>query len=325
MPPSDAPSPNSTPDSALQQSELVGRKVLDLNTAEDLGQLQEIWVDPRYHQVLGFSCESGPLGIRRRYFAWTQLESLSDTAMMISQVAGVEPRKPKTAERVLSHDVWTDKGDRVGVVIDYRINQETGDVLDYLFTSDAWGGLASGTYALPAKTVISMNDARLIAPVEVLEAAEVYTGNVAQQAAEFLQNDFDRTRQDVGSVVSGAKAIAEHFTKRTKTLTDQGKQRLTEAVEQTKDQREAIAEQAQSKLQEVSEQLQQRRDQTQERFSETSRQWQDNATKLKGQLQDKTQKLSADARKRLNLPPQDDEPVEEISIEELENWDEEQP
>jgi uncharacterized protein YrrD len=315
MPPSDSVSPS---DNALKQSALVGRKVLDLNTAEDLGQLQEIWVDPRYHQVVGFFCESGPLGIRRRYFSWTQLESLSDKAMMISRVPGVEPHKPKTADRVLSHDVWTNAGDRVGVVIDYRINQETGDVVDYLFTSDAWGGLAAGTYALPAKTIISMNDARLIAPVEVLEAAEVYTGNVAQQTAEFLQNDLNRTRQDVGSVVSGAKAIAEKFTKRTKTLADKGKQRLTEAVEQTKDQREAIAEHAQSKWNEVS-------GQTQERLSETSRQWQDNATKIKGQLQDKTQKLSADARKRLNLPLDEDEPVEEISIEELENWDEEQP
>lgn len=313
---SDSTSPKPMPEVGLKQSALVGRRVLDLNTAEELGQLQEVWVDPRHHQVTGFSCTSGPLGIRRRYVAWEQLESLGEGAIMVSRAVGLEPQKPSEAERVLSHEVWTDKGDRVGVVVDYRITQEAGDVVDYLFTSDAWGGLAAGTYALPARDVVSMNGHRLIARVEALKAAPLYTGNVAQQATEFLHNDLNRTRQDMSSVVSGAKAIADQLKQRTQTFTSQGKQRLTEAVEQTKDQREAIAEQAQSKWKAVSEQFQERRDQS-------SRQWQENATKFKGQLQNTTQKLSAAARKRLNLDDQKDEPSEEISLEEFENWEEE--
>jgi len=317
MAPSESASPNPTPDVGLKQSALVGRRVLDLNTAEELGQLQEIWVNPRHHQVTGFSCTSGPLGIRKRYVAWEQLESLGDGAIVVSRVAGIEPQKPGDAERVLSHEVWTNKGDRVGVVVDYRITQETGDIVDYLFTSDAWGGLAAGTYALPASDVVSMSGSRLMAREESLKAAPLYTGNVAQQAAEFLHNDLNRTRQDMSSVVSGAKAIADQLKQRTQTFADQGKQRLTEAVEQTKDQREAIAEQAQGKWKEVSEQFQERRD-------HSSRQWQENATKFKGQLQNTTQKLSADARKRLNLDDQANQPTEEISLEEFENWEEDE-
>lgn len=311
-----------TPAGGLKQSELVGRKVLELNTAEELGQIQDIWVDPRHHQVMGFSCTAGPLGMRRRYFPWAHLEHLGDEAVMVSLVAGIEPQKPQEAERALSHEVWTDTGDRVGVVVDYRINPETGDVLDYLFTTDAWGGLATGTYALPVKGVVSMNDTRLIAWAAALSTAAVYTGSVSQQAAAFFRDDLDRTRQDVASVFSGARAIADQVKQRTRTFTDQGKQRLNEAVEQTKEQREAIAEQAQSKWQEVSEQIQERREQTQERLSETSRQWQDNATKFKGQLQNTTQKLSADARQRLNLDA-DAEPSADTTLDEFEDWEEE--
>ncbi len=222
------------PTAPVKQSDLVGLTVLDRSTAEILGKVGEFWVDPRHHQISGFACEVGPVGLKRRAFNWTQIESIGAQGVVLSTVEGLEVHKPDTAQQVLGDEVWTDGGNKVGQVQDFCLDAETGAIVCYLFTSDAWGGLATGTYMLPPDAVISMGDRRLIVRQAAAETAELFAGNIQELTRNFLQADLDRTRQDVSSMVQGTQAIANRLFHKTQQAVDQRRNSLSEHVSQLK-------------------------------------------------------------------------------------------
>jgi uncharacterized protein YrrD len=194
----------------------------------------EFWVDPRHHQISGFACEVGPVGLVRRAFNWTQIESIGAQGLVLSTVDGLEVRKPDTAQRVLGDEVWTDGGNKVGQVQDFCLDAETGAIVCYLFTSDAWGGLATGTYMLPPGAVISMGDRRLMVSQSAAEAAELFAGNIQELTRSFFQADLERTRQDVSSMMQGTQAIANRLFHKTQQAVDQRRSALSEHVSQLK-------------------------------------------------------------------------------------------
>lgn len=287
----------------IHQSSLIGRRVLNRNTADDMGLIQEIWVDPRHHQVLGFGAGAGPLGIKRRIFLWSQIESMGDGAVVVSTLNGIEREKPAFAEQVLGREVWTDEGNRVGRLLDYRIHRETGDVQDYLFSSDSWGGLAHGVYALPPTAVISMNAQRLLAATTAIAQADLYTGNLSQQARSFLQGELEQTRQDLSSVVQGAQAIAQQLKQTTQNLASKGKTQITSATQQVQEKAGSLTEQTKEKLTDVAEQWQGPQEQLQKTTAQLAEQAREKISGALEQVRGSTAKRS-DPHAAASAPPE---------------------
>ncbi|MGG6295759.1 PRC-barrel domain-containing protein [Leptolyngbya sp. AN02str] len=225
-------SPNSPQSSIVRQSDLIGRRVLNRNTAEELGKVDGFWVDVKQHQILGLVCESGLLGLKRQSFNWSQIESIGAQAVVVSVLDGVEVHKPETAETVLGHEVWTEGGDRIGQVQDFCLELETGDVVGYLFINDNWGGLAKGTYLLPTQTIVSMGSRRLMVHQSAVENVGLFSGNIRQQTQAFLVADLERTKQDMSWLLQGTQAIANRIFDKTQQLVEQSKEKLAEASQQ---------------------------------------------------------------------------------------------
>ncbi|HEY9645421.1 MAG TPA: PRC-barrel domain-containing protein, partial [Chroococcidiopsis sp.] len=143
----------------LQYSDLIGRLVLDRSTADELGHVDQLWLDPGNYRVSGFTCKSGVLGHRRRSFHWSQIASLGADGILV-QSAAVEPAKPDTIAAVIGHEVWTDAGSKAGVVKDYQIAMASGQVLSYLFVSNGWRAILDGLYALPPQAILSIGPKR---------------------------------------------------------------------------------------------------------------------------------------------------------------------
>jgi len=269
----------------LKQSELVGRRILERSTAKDLGYVQEIWIDPRYHHAVAFTCRSGLMGFQGRLFTWSQVDSIGDEAVVVSLLESVETQKPEGAERGLGCEVWTDAGNRVGKVLDYRFQAETGDIVAYLFSADSWGGLAQGIYALLPSAVVSMNGKRLIAEEAELAAATLVTGNVSQQTKAFLQDDLARTKQDLSSVMQGAQAIANQVRGKTQSLSQESKKHLAGSTEKLQDAQAEWAEKTHTALSQAAETLQDTQQHLKVGFSEVAGQLQDKTAQLKKQAQ----------------------------------------
>lgn len=196
-------------------SELVGRLVLNRDTTEELGHLDRLWIDPKTYQLLGVTCKSGFLGRHQHALTWSQVEVIGPDSVLVRLPGGVEPAKPEMViDDVVGHEIWTDAGQRVGTVRDYRFDQETGDVVDFLFVSDGWQGLVDGVYRLRTQDVVSLGTKRLIATDAALQVAERVTAGFHQalaRAAEFLKEDYRQTQDDISTWFAGGRAIARQL------------------------------------------------------------------------------------------------------------------
>jgi sporulation protein YlmC with PRC-barrel domain len=201
--------------SITRQSDFIGRLVLDQKTAEELGRVAELWLNPKKHQIIGLSCKAGLLGTQRRSFTWSQIETIGDDSIIVSALDGVNAEKPEGAIGLIAQDVWTDSGSQIGGLIDYRFDAETGDVIDYVFVFNGWRSIADSGYCLPPGAVISMNNKRLIVAEAATQNPERFTGRLDQGIAsikDFLKADLARTQQDVQTIATRLQGFTQKTT-----------------------------------------------------------------------------------------------------------------
>ncbi|GAB4146731.1 MAG: hypothetical protein Fur0046_24760 [Cyanobacteria bacterium J069] len=309
-----------TANPVMLQSDLIGRVVIQPDTAEEVGRVGQLWLDPKAHQIVGLECKAGPLGLKRHAYSWLQIASLGSEGVILKAHIGPEPSKPETVVSVLGDDLWTDTGSRAGIIVDYRIDPASGRVVDYLFTTDGWGGLTKGVYRLHPAGVISAGNRRLVCTASAIEAAELESPGVTQrvqQARDFIKDDYTRTKADVnqlkqkltgfvGQVQSGAQLLTEQTkstladtTSQLQQTTEKAKAALSEKANQLQQTTESAAAQAQAKLADTASQLQQTSGQTRESLAEWA-----------GQVQDKAQQMAGQGQEAIADDPQPDPPAE---------------
>lgn len=290
----------------MLQSEVIGKVVIKPDTAEEVGRVSRLWLDPKAHQIVGLECTAGALGIKRHAYNWLQIASIGSEGVILKAHIGPEPTKPDTVVFVLGDEVWTDGGTRAGLVVDYRLDPTSGRVLDYLFTTDGWGGLTSGLYRLHPAGVIGVSDRRLVCTVSSVEAAELESPGLVQkvqQAREFLKNDYSQTKADVGNLKQKLTGLVGQAQSSAQSLTEQTKATLAEKAEQlqqtTEKAKEALADRA-GQLQQTAENA---AAQAKEKLADATTQVQATGEKAKesvanltAQAQDKAQQLSEQAQ-----------------------------
>lgn len=166
---------------ALLKGDLLRLVPIDLDTADALGPITEVWVDPRQHQIIGIGCGGG-LGRRSQRFPWSQVVSIGHDGLVLraslSSPNDAEDNPFGDAIALADVEVWSDYGDCLGTLVDYRFSPSTGEVLHYHFTtptapaSDSADGLRPGCYALPPQAVISLGRRRMMMAHEALAQAE---------------------------------------------------------------------------------------------------------------------------------------------------------
>ncbi|NES18633.1 MAG: photosystem reaction center subunit H [Symploca sp. SIO3E6] len=223
----------------LKQTELLNRLVLDRHTAEEVGRVVNLLLDPPAHRVVGLTCKSGFLGSKKRFFTWAQIETIGIDSIMID----VSPEdtltdKQESWDVLIGHEVWTDAGNKVGKLTDYLLNPKTGDVINYLFSSNGWRGMVDGLYLLPPTAISSMGRKRIIALEALIQNSECYTEGLNQkfgQVAELLKEDYEKTLKHVETVRNLQQNVAEQVKDRTKVVTDTFKEKVSEVKTQLQD------------------------------------------------------------------------------------------
>ncbi|BAI91722.1 PRC-barrel domain-containing protein [Arthrospira platensis] len=200
----------------IKRSDLIGRLVLDRQTVEKLGDIEEIAVDLNSNQVIGFTTKSGmlPVGGKKRAFSWQQIDTIGVDAVLVNKSTDEDEfLLPENADSSMGHEVWTDAGKKVGVLVDYLIKNDTGTVTNYLFKTDGGlRGILQGIYIMPASAMTSAGSKRVIVSESMVENPPQYTEGLDQkirQAAGFLQYDFEQTLSDL----EGLKKYAQELGK----------------------------------------------------------------------------------------------------------------
>jgi uncharacterized protein YrrD len=217
----------------VKQTEVLNRLVLDRRTTEEVGRVEQLWLNPQSHQIIGFTCKAGFLGKKKCSFSWKEIETIGADSILVNyDPAAEEPPKPELVS-LIGHEVWTDAGNKAGKIVDYLFIPQTGDIVEYLFTSNGWRGVLDGIYLLASIIITSVGSKRVIVPDEVVQVPVQYTEGLNQrfsQAAEFLKDDVKKTHLDWQAVKRKAQNITEQVKEKTQNLTSIAKEKLAEVT-----------------------------------------------------------------------------------------------
>ena len=154
------------------------------------------------------------------------LPALSKSLKEETELESIEPLDSR-----IGVEVWTDAGNKVGKLVDYVIEPETGAVVNYLYSSSGWQGIMDGIYTLAPTAVSSVGKKRIIVLEKAVKNSEKYTEGVHErmsQAAEFIRNDYKKTLQHVESLKQGVPQVTDHLTDQAKAAGDKLKERFSE-------------------------------------------------------------------------------------------------
>lgn len=230
----------STEQSVIRQSDLLNLLVLDRRTAEELGRVDHLWLNPQTHKVMGFTSKSGFMGGNRRRFTWGQIESIGEHSIVVNfnREEFADPEKPEEVYSLVGHEVWTDAGNKVGKLVDYLLVAETGVVVNYLFTSSGWRGILDGFYLLPISDIRTIGSKRLIVEEATFKEPQFYSEGLNQkvsQVKDFFKGDLEETKRHLGTIAKGAQGFAEQAKDKAQEIADKAKDRLSEDKQQPQD------------------------------------------------------------------------------------------
>lgn len=242
----------------MLKSELINRLAINLDTAEEFGPIAEVWVNGRTHQVKGLGCSAGGLLNRQsRRFLWTQIGSIGRDGVVVKAGARAEAIDEHLQDCLPmgALELWSDHGDRLGQLVDYRFDPTTGNILQYLFIPEVTSELAPGLYALDPIAVISTGRRRIMAEDTALRTAPLISEGLPQPAeAAGSRSPFDRLPLDRLPLdkMPDPRRGWDAAVKGTQTMRDQVNEHVQEGRQrlgaEAQDRRQKIQAEAQDKL-----------------------------------------------------------------------------
>ena len=230
----------------MKYSELLNQLVLDRRTMEEIGRVETLWMHPPAHRVLGFICKAGLLGNQKSAFNLSQISAFGESGILTQgSPDGTTAERVRQLESLISHEIWSEEGDRIGKIIDCLFELESGRITHYLYVSSGWAGMVGEIYQLPTSTILSFGRKRVLVSDAAATQLSLYQAGLPQKLTNAKVALTQETTQEW-----------QALTHRAADLSEQAKERLQSLSEQAKDQAQQISQQAKIKAQTLSEQLQ---------------------------------------------------------------------
>jgi uncharacterized protein YrrD len=191
---------NKTFENIIKQSDVLNQSVLDSDTMEEVGRIDVLWMFPQINRVLGFVCKSGFLGSRKTAYKLPQLKSIGDDGILVTGEG--EPTvaaKVKQLESLVHSEVWTDEGEKIGVIIDCLFNYRSGVIVRYLMIPGRLASITDGVYFLSPKAIQSFGQNRVLIDAQAAKTLKPYRKGWKYKLAE-LRETF---KEDYVDEVSG--------------------------------------------------------------------------------------------------------------------------
>ena len=171
-------------ESVLRRGALFGRLVLDYNTTNELGLVGDLLVDLAQGRVVGLLCQGALWQRQRPIYSWEHVTNIGKDSVVIHDPGAEMPNA--AAQPMVGLEVWTDAGNCVGQIVDYRFERQ-GFVIQYLFAQSDQPGL----YGLAPDAIISAGRKRIMVSALSVEQAEYF----ADEAIPLDQQDWQTTAQ----------------------------------------------------------------------------------------------------------------------------------
>jgi len=232
----------------IRQRDLLNQLILDRTTLEELGRVEVLWMYPAVHRVLGFVGKSGFLGATKAAFKLSQIHALGENGILThSPPEATDAEKVRQLESFLQHDVWSDRGNRIGKITDYLFNLQTGEISYYLYVSNGLMGLVGELYQLPPNYILSTGKKRVLVPETAIASFTVYQDGIRQKLSEVGEFFTEEVAQEWRSLTRKAKTATEQSKERLQHLTEEAKERTAHLTEEAKERAQQLSKQTKAK------------------------------------------------------------------------------
>jgi sporulation protein YlmC with PRC-barrel domain len=250
----------------IRHSELCNQLVIDYDTLEEVGTLDNLLIDVKRSQVEGLVCKSGLLGRQKQTFAWVNLAKIGQDSILLKAATLLTETASAAlaaAQPIVGLEVWTDAGNRVGYIADFQLHRETGTIGLYLFAfgnavntvTEELQELTSGLYGLAPEAILSAGRKRIMVTEQAIDQAQMVAPGLKQklsqktsQAADFLQADYDQTQQDWQALVENAQIWKDKLQQQTQKLSGYTQENLPEVTQQLQAQSQKVRQQVQKQV-----------------------------------------------------------------------------
>ncbi len=282
----------------LKQSKLRGRLVLDKNTVETQGRVEKMWLNSQADKIIGVTCKLGFFGKEKKYLTWEEIDTIGADAILAnvnpdrSHLEGLEP-----GLLAIGSEVWTDAGNKAGLLVDYIFNTKTGAVVSFLYRSNGWRGIVDGLYLLSPATVSNAGNKRVIVGDDSVQTAELFTpglGKKVNEAAAYLEEDLQKTKEHLKSVGRDGQGWAGDFQDKAQQVKEQAQQKAGEIKEKA----QTLATEAQQKAEEIKEKVKEQHQEFKQRSKSDSEA--DNGAETSNQFQNQITEVTEKAKEMID-------------------------
>lgn len=203
---------------ALLRSALVNRIVIDLGTAEELGRVTQVLVDIRTQRVAGLVGGGGVLQRGGQVFPWEQVNSVGRDGVVIraSEPLPASKQPLEDAIPLAELELWSDSGNRVGLLTDFGFDPQSGQILHYRFVAHQSSGFEPGLYQLEPGAVVSTGRRRMMVHDAALSQATLLEAGVhpsfpGANRREVFGYDLPDPRQGWETAIEGTREVREQF------------------------------------------------------------------------------------------------------------------
>ncbi len=212
----------------MKQSELIHQLVLDRHTLETVGKVEQLWMYPKQHRVLGLICQSQLLKGRKSVFKLSQVQSLGNNGILVQgQAQDTDAATVKELESLLGYELWSPKGDRLGKIFDYRFYLNNGLIRHYLWVPSRLNQLTGDVYELHADEIISVGNQRVLVSEAIAETPTAAQEGLRYQLRKVkseLKDDYSHLTQEVQSWIQQAQTIVLQTKEQAQTWVSQSTQ-----------------------------------------------------------------------------------------------------
>ncbi len=250
------------PADILQYRDLVGQLILDSQTMEEVGRVETLWMYPQRNRVLGVVCRPGRFGAKRLVFKLTQIDAVGeDKLLMQGEPEPTVAAKVQQLESLIGQEVWSDRGERVGKLVDCLFNPDNGVILRYLMTPGTWAAVTDGTYLLSPKQIISFSAKRTLISADEVEALEIYQPGLRQRLAQIramLKEEYvDSVTRELRSLSSQVQGMAERAQGQMGSLVQRARERAQTLSQDFSQEAQEVVRTIQTEVQTVTERVEQ--------------------------------------------------------------------
>ncbi len=256
----------------LHHRTLINQTVIDRTTLEELGKVETLWMYPPAHRVLGFICKPGLLGSKRLAFNLAQFHSLGSNGILVSaKPEETDGDRVRQLESLIQCEVWSDAGNRLGKIVDYQFNLQTGVISHYLFVANPLEGLTGSLHQLFPSQILSVGRKRIrVAEGQTFSVQRVGIQEKLAKASEWLKEDYSQITEDLRSTTEKAK-------ERLQTLAEQAQERVQTLAEQAKETAHTLNERLQEETHTLVDQVKEQTETLTDQWEETLDSWENEA------------------------------------------------